>query len=86
MKNHTHVKKLGAHLRISFWHLLMNSEKPEKSEFWKNEKKLLEKLKKKKKTIAHFTHVYQKLQPYEEQFLRYRVRQLFCHFGPFFAL
>ena len=23
----------GAHLRISFWHLLMNSAKPEKSEF-----------------------------------------------------
>ena len=23
----------GAHLRISFWHLLMNFEKPEKSEF-----------------------------------------------------
>ena len=29
----------GEHLRISFWHLLM---KPKKSEFWKNEKKLLE--------------------------------------------
>ena len=42
--------------------------------------------KKKRKTIAHFTHVYQKLQSYEEQFLRYRVRQLFCHFGPYFAL
>ena len=23
----------GAHLRISFWHLLINFEKPEKSEF-----------------------------------------------------
>ena len=22
-KNHTHVMKVGAHLRISFWHLLM---------------------------------------------------------------
>ena len=42
--------------------------------------------KKKRKTIAHFTHVYQKLQSYEEQFLRYRVRQFFCHFGPYFAL
>ena len=28
-----------AHLRISFWHLLMNFEKTEKLEFWKNEKK-----------------------------------------------
>ena len=46
--SHSLTKKLhtceegGAHLRISFWHLLMNFEKPEKSEFWKNEKKLLE--------------------------------------------
>ena len=30
------------HLRISFWHLLMNFEKPEKSQFWENEKQLLE--------------------------------------------
>ena len=29
----------GAHVRISFWHLLMNFEKPKKSEFGKNEKK-----------------------------------------------
>ena len=40
-KSHT-CEEGGAHLRISFWHLLMNFEKPEKSEFWKNEKKLLE--------------------------------------------
>ena len=32
----------GAHLRIPFWHLLMNFEKPKKSEFWINETKLLE--------------------------------------------
>ena len=32
----------GAHLRISLWHLLMNFEKTEKSEFWKNENKLPE--------------------------------------------
>ena len=31
----------GAHLRISFWHSLMNIEKPEIPKFWKNEKKLL---------------------------------------------
>ena len=31
-----------AHLRISLWYLLMNFEKPKKSEFWQNEKKLLE--------------------------------------------
>ena len=40
-KTHT-CEEGGTHLRISFWHLLMNFEKPEKSEFWKNEKKLLE--------------------------------------------
>ena len=40
-KSHT-CEEGGAHLRISFWHLLMNFEKLEKSEFWENEKKLLE--------------------------------------------
>ena len=34
-------KSLG-HTWISFWHLLMKFEKPEKSEFWKNEKKITE--------------------------------------------
>ena len=31
-KSHT-CEEGGAHLRISFWHLLMNFEKPEKLEF-----------------------------------------------------
>ena len=79
-KNHTH----GAHLRISFWHLLMNFEKPKKSEFWKNEKK-----KKNCWRYHHFTHVYQKPQSYEVQFLRYGVRQFFLvifgHFLPLFS-
>ena len=43
----------GAHLRISFWGLLMNFEKPEKSELRKNEKHCWR---------YHFTHVYQKPQ------------------------
>ena len=30
----------GAHLRISFWHLLTDFKKVEKSEFWKNEKNI----------------------------------------------
>ena len=34
----------------------------------------------------HFTYVYQKPQSHEAQFLRYRVKQFFCHFGPVFAL
>ena len=47
----------GAHLRISFWHLLVNFEKPEKSEFWK--------MKKKKCWRYHFKHVHRKPQLYE---------------------
>ena len=79
-KSHT-CKQGGAHLRISFWHLFMNFEKLEKSEFWENEKK------KKKCWRYHFTHVYQKPQSYEVHFLGYGVRQIFfCHFGQFFAL
>ena len=78
MKSHT-FEESGAHLRISFWHLLMNFEKPEKWEFWKNGKtKLLEII---------ILHEYQKPQSYEVQFLRHRVRQnFFFHFVPFFAL
>ena len=34
-----HICEGGAHLRITFWHLLTNFEKPKKSEFWKNKKK-----------------------------------------------
>ena len=57
-----------------FWHLLMSFEKPKKSEFWENEKNCW--------IYHHFTHVYQKPQPYEIQFLRYRVRQSFWTFPP----
>ena len=39
IKNQTHVKKVG---HTFFWHLSVNFEKPEKSEFLKNENKLLE--------------------------------------------
>ena len=70
-KSHT-CEEGGAHLRISFWPLLMNFEKSEKSDF------------RKKKKICwrhhHFTHVYQKPQSYEVQFLRYEVRQNFLAF------
>ena len=60
-KNHTH----GAHLRISFWHLLMNFEKPKKSEFRKKEKKKNNNNNNNNKKYwryHHFTHVYQKPQ------------------------
>ena len=70
----------GAHLRISFWHLLMNFEKPKKSDFWKNEKICWR---------YRSTYVYQKPQSYEKEFLRYKVRQIFlllwtifCPFNP----
>ena len=72
--------KHGAHLRISFWHLLMNFEKPKKSEFPKNEKK--KKHKKAKKTgdiiILHMcTKNHNQVQS-----MRYGVTQFFCHLGP----
>ena len=58
------MKKVG--------HLLINSEKAEKSEFWNNEKKSW-----KYERYHHFTHGYQKPQSYELQFVRYGVRQIF---------
>ena len=75
-KSHTHEEG-GAHLRISFWHLLMNFEKSEKSYLRKNEKTCW---------IYHFTQVYQKPQSYEVQFLRYEVRQNFLSFWAIFRL
>ena len=33
LKKSNTSEESGAHLRISFWHLLMNFEKPEKSDF-----------------------------------------------------
>ena len=63
-KNHTH----GAHLRISFWHLLMNFEKPKKSEFRKKEKKQTNNNNNNNNNNKNywryhpFTHVYQKPQ------------------------
>ena len=79
-KSHT-CEEGGPHLWISFCHLLMNFEKPEKSKFWRNGKK-------KCWRYHDFTHVYQKPQSYEVQFLRYRVKHVFFvilgHFLPFY--
>ena len=52
----------------------------EKSKFWKNEKDAWR--------YYHFTHVHHKWQSYDVLFMRYWVQQteIFCHFGPFFAL
>ena len=61
-------------------------------ELWKTQKiRILKKWKKKKNCwrYHHFTHVYQKPQSYEVQFLRYGVRQFFLvifgHFLPLFS-
>ena len=74
-----------AHLRICFWHLLLNFEKPKKSEFSKKKKK---KKKKKKYWRYHdFTHVYRKPQSgtvpeirSDNFFLSFRV--IFCPLPP----
>ena len=68
-KSHTYEEG-GAHLRISFWHLLMNFEKLKKSEFWKKKKKMLD--------ISSF---YKCL-----QFLRYGARQYFLSIWAIFWL
>ena len=71
-KSHT-CEEGGAHLRISSWKSLKIRN--------------LQKWKKNCRRYHHFTHVYQKKQSYDVQFLRYGVRQrFFCHLGPFFAL
>ena len=70
----THMwRRWGAHLRISLCHLLMNFEKHKKSDFWKNEKKIYWR-------SHHFTHLYQKSQSHEVQFLRYGMRHIFLSF------
>ena len=56
-------------------------------ELWKTKKiRILRTWKKKSWRYHHFTHVYQKLESYELEFLRYRVRQMFLviwgHFLP----
>ena len=66
----------GAHLRISFWHLLMNFEKPKKSEFWKNEKKLLD---------IFYTWV-PKTTIIWGTYPEIRNEMIFFHFRPFFTL
>ena len=67
----------GTPFRISFWHLLMNFEKPEKSDFWKNEKICWR--------YHHFTHVYQKQQSNEVQLRIYEVRHNFLSFWVIFC-
>ena len=65
----------GAYIRISVWHLLMNFEKPEKSEFWKKENICWR--------YYHFTHVYQKPRR-RQNFLSFWA--IFCPFTTPFPL
>ena len=77
MWNHTYVKKVGHTSEFCFgiyWWTLKN---PKNQNF--------EKMKKNYWRYHHFTHVYQKPQSYEVQFLRYRVRQFFLSFWAIFC-
>ena len=77
-KNHTHMKKVGHTSEFSFgiyWWTLKNT---------KNQN--FEKMKKNCWRYHNFTHVYQKQQSYEEQLLRYRVRQIFLSFWAIFFI
>ena len=69
-KSHT-CEEGGAHLKISFSHLLMNFEKLGKSDFWKTEKICWR--------YHHFRHVYQKPQIWSAC-----TDIIFCHFRSFF--
>ena len=71
-------EECGAHLRISFWHLLINLEKSEKSEFWKNEKQLLE--------ISSFYTCVPKTTTIWGTVAEIQSEKNFCYFGQFFAL
>ena len=77
-KSHT-CDEGGAYLRISFWHLLMKFEKTEKSEFWKNEKKLLE-ISSFYTCVPKTTIIWGTVPEIQSE------TNFFCHFGPFFAL
>ena len=85
----------GAHIIISFWHLLINFEKPEKPEFWKNEKKqnknkIKLKKKKKKKNAGDIIilHLHTKSHNHKRYISWDRVRQnlfvILGHFLPFY--
>ena len=75
-KSHT-CEEDGAHIRFSFWHLLMNFEKPKKSEFWKNEKNLPE-ISSFYKCVPRTTIIWGAVpEIWSETY--------FYHFGPFFA-
>ena len=77
-KSHT-CEEGGTHLRISFWHLLMNFGKPKKSESWKNEKKNCLR-------YHHFTHVYQNPQSGIAPEIRSKTNVFFFILGYFLSV
>ena len=79
IKKKLHTCEGWAHLRISFWHLLMNFEALEKPEVWKNEKKLLE-MSSFYTCVAKTTIIWGTLPKIRSETI------FFCHFGSFFTL
>ena len=76
----SHTCEEGGHtsefpFEIYWWILIL---KKRKNHFWKREKICWR--------YQHFTHVYQKPQSYEVQFLRFKVRQNFLSFWAIFGL
>ena len=72
-KSHT-CEEGGENLRTSFWHLLMNFEKPKKSDFWENEKVAGD-------IILHMctkNHNHMRYSSWDTEWNR-----IFCHFGSF---
>ena len=78
-KKKSHACEGGAHLRISFWYLLINSEKPEKSEIWKHETKIDGDI-----IILHMCTKNQNNMRYSSWDTEWDI--IFGNFRPFFAL
>ena len=77
---HTEIDSYGSFFGLLPLPLLLKTKEKKKAEFWNEE--IASGI-----IISHtFTHVYQKPQSHEVQFLRYRLRQNFLSFGPYITL
>ena len=75
---HTEIGSYGSFFGLLHLPLLLKTKKKKKTEFWNEE--IASGI-----IISHtFTHVYQKPQSHEVQFLRYRLRQNFLSFWTIF--
>ena len=70
----------GAHPRISFWHLLMNFEKPENQNLEKIKKKKLLEVSTFYICVPKTTIIWGTVPEIQSE------TNLYCHFGPYFAL